>query len=78
MPVRVKLDAVLQKRRMTARRLAEQVGLSETQMSMFRSGKVRGLRFSTLARICFVLRCEPADLLSYERDEADMADRDED
>ena len=73
MPMRITLDAVLSARRMTAKALAERVGLSETQMSMFRSGKVRGLRFTTLSRMCFVLKCQPTDLFCYDEDEADMA-----
>lgn len=72
MPIRVTLDAVLQSRRMTAKVLAEQIGISETQMSLFRSGKVRGLRFATLSKICLTLRCQPSDLLTYEVDEADL------
>ncbi len=72
MPVRITLDAVLQARRMTAKALGEQVGLSETQLSMFRSGKVRGLRFATLSKICFVLKCQPQDLLVYDEDATDM------
>jgi len=72
MPIRITLDAVLARRNMTAREVAARVGISETQMSLFRSGKVRGLRFSTLARICAVLRCLPGDLLDYEPDPADL------
>jgi putative transcriptional regulator len=72
MPVRITLDAVLAERGMTAKALAEAVGLSETQLSMFRSGKVRGLRFSTLSRMCWVLKCQPADLVCYDEDAADM------
>ena len=49
MPIQVTLDAMLARRGMTARELAARVGISETQMSLFRSGKVRGIRFRTLA-----------------------------
>lgn len=73
MPVRVTLDAVLARRNMTAREVAARIGISETQLSLFRSGKVRGLRFSTLARMCAVLRCLPGDLLDYDADSADLA-----
>jgi putative transcriptional regulator len=66
MPVTVTLDALLAKRRMTGKQLAEAVGLSETQMSLFRSGKVRGVRFATLARMCEVLECRPGDLLGFD------------
>lgn len=68
MPIIVTLDAVLARRNITARELAGRIGISETQMSLFRSGKVRGIRFSTLAAICNVLRCLPGDLLDYRPD----------
>jgi putative transcriptional regulator len=73
MPVRVTLDAALAKRGMTGKQLAERMGLSETQLSLFRSGKVRGIRFATLARMCSVLGCVPGELLDYETDPADLA-----
>lgn len=72
MPIRVTLDTVLAQRGLTGKDLARQVGLSETQLSMFRSGKVRGLRFVTLARICAALECSPGDLLAYDFDTADL------
>jgi len=70
MPIIVTLDAVLGRRNITARELASRIGISETQMSLFRSGKVRGIRFSTLAKMCEVLRCLPGDLLDYHPDSA--------
>ncbi len=73
MPVRVTLDAALARRGMTGKELAERMGLSETQLSLFRSGKVRGIRFATLARMCAVLGCAPGELLYYEADPADLA-----
>ena len=72
MPIKVTLDAVLARRGMTARDLSARIGISETQLSLFRSGKVRGLRFATLARICAVLRCHPGDLLDYLHDAGDL------
>lgn len=76
MPILVTLDAVLASRGRTARDLAAEIGLSETQMSLFRSGKVRGIRFGTLARLCAALDCTPGDLLGYTRDLNDDADVD--
>lgn len=73
MPVRVTLDALMVARGLKARDVAAEVGLSETQFSLFRSGKVKGIRFSTLARLCAVLGCRPGDLLDYDRDPADLA-----
>jgi len=66
MPIRITLDQRLSARRMTARDLAAEIGLSETQLSLFRSGKVKGIRFSTLARLCKALGCRPGDLLDYD------------
>ena len=73
MPVKVTLDAALAKRGMTGKQLAEKMGLSETQLSLFRSGKVRGIRFATLAKMCAVLECAPAELLDYESDPSDLS-----
>lgn len=72
MPIRVTLDEVIVKRGIKARDLAAQVGLSETQLSLFRSGKVKGIRFRTLARLCAALNCRPRDLLDYDFDAADL------
>ena len=72
MPVQITLDAVLASRRLTGKQLAKEVGLSETQLSLFRSGKVRGIRFSTLARLCAILNCRPGDLIDYAYDPADV------
>ena len=72
MPVRVTLDAMLQKRGLTAKAVAERMHLSETQMSLLRSGKVRGLRFATLAKLCLLLECQPGDLFAYEVDPEDL------
>ena len=73
MPVVVTLDAVLAARRMKANALARTIGISETQLSLFRSGKVRGVRFSTVAALCAALDCKPGDLLDYVHDPADVA-----
>jgi len=73
MPIRVTLDAMLARRGMKARELAAAVGLSETQLSLFRSGKVRGIRFRTLAKLCAVLECSPGELLDYDPDAGDLA-----
>jgi putative transcriptional regulator len=72
MPVVVTLDAVLAARRMKAKDLARTIGISETQLSLFRSGKVRGVRFSTVAALCAALDCTPGDLMDYVHDPADI------
>jgi putative transcriptional regulator len=65
MPIIVHLDVMLAKRKMRSRELAEVVGITEQNISLLKSGKVRGVRFETLARICEVLQCQPGDLLEY-------------
>lgn len=72
MPIRVTLDDLIVRKGLKARDLAAKVGLSETQLSLFRSGKVKGIRFRTLARLCAALDCRPADLLDYDVDPADL------
>lgn len=72
MPVRVTLDVMLARRKMRARDVCERIGLSETQLSLLRTGKVRGVRFDTLAKLCLVLECAPGDLLGYDADETDL------
>jgi putative transcriptional regulator len=72
MPVRVTLDALIVSKGLKARDLAAEVGLSETQLSLFRSGKVKGIRFRTLARLCAALGCRPGDLLDYDLDATDL------
>jgi len=77
MPIRVTLDEMLARRGMKARELAAAVGISETQLSLFRSGKVKGIRFRTLARLCAVLGCAPGELLDYDHDADDLQEVDE-
>lgn len=66
MPIVVTLDVMLAKRKMRSRELAERIGITEPNLSLLKSGKVRGMRFETLAAICQVLQCQPGDLLSFE------------
>jgi putative transcriptional regulator len=77
MPIRITLDEMLARRGMKARELAAVIGLSETQMSLFRSGKVKGIRFGTLARMCAALECTPGELVGYDYDPLDLQGPDE-
>jgi len=65
MAIIVNLDVMLARRKMRSRELAERVGITEQNISLLKSGKVRGVRFDTLAAICDVLQCQPGDLLEY-------------
>ena len=62
----VTLDVMLARRKMKSKDLAERVGITEANLSLLRTGKVKGVRFETLAKICEVLECKPADLLDVE------------
>ncbi len=66
MPIVVYLDLMLARRKMRSRDLAAAVGISEVNISLLKSGKVKGVRFDTLERICSVLQCQPGDLLVHE------------
>ncbi len=68
MPIVTRLDVMLAKRKMTSKELASRIGISEQNLSLLRSGKVKGVRFSTLEAICRELDCQPGDLLEYEAD----------
>jgi len=75
MPIRVTLDVMLARRKVRAREVAEQIGLSETQLSLLRTGKVKGMRFDTLSKLCFVLDCTPGEILEYDRASSDLDTR---
>jgi putative transcriptional regulator len=66
MPIVVTLDVMLARRKLTSREVAQAIGLSETNLSLLKSGKVKGVRFETLEKLCEVLQCQPGDLLAYE------------
>lgn len=70
MGIVVRLDVMLAQRKMRSRELAERVGITEANLSLLKSGKVRGVRFETLAAICEALQCQPGDLLEWESDAA--------
>ena len=65
MPIIVNLDVMLARRKMRSKELAEKVGISEQNLSLLKSGKVKGVRFSTLEAICLHLQCQPGELLEY-------------
>lgn len=65
MPIVVNLDVMLAKRKVHGKELASAVGITEQNLSLLRTGKVKGVRFATLERICQVLECQPGDILEY-------------
>jgi putative transcriptional regulator len=72
MPIRVSLDVMLARRKVKSYELARAVGITESNLSLLKSGKVKGVRFSTLAAICRHLDCKPGDILDYEPSDDDL------
>ncbi len=65
MAIEIKLDLVLVQRKVRLTELAEKIGISVTNLSLLKTGKVKGVRFSTLEAICKQLDCQPGDILEY-------------
>jgi putative transcriptional regulator len=65
MPIIVNLDVMLARRKTRSKELAEKISISEQNVSLLKSGKVKGVRFETLERICAALDCQPGDILEY-------------
>ena len=65
MPIVVHLDVMLARRKMRSRELAEHIGITEQNVSLLKSGKVKGIRFETLEKICTALDCQPGDILEF-------------
>jgi putative transcriptional regulator len=69
MAIVIRLDVMMARRKVRSNVLARAIGITEANLSLLKSGKVKGLRFSTLEAICRVLECQPGDLLEYVPDE---------
>ena len=69
MPIVVRLDVMLALRKMRSKELAAIVGITEANLSQLKSGKVKGVRFETLEKICDALECQPGDLLEFVKED---------
>ena len=76
MAIRVQLDQMLVRRRMSLTELADRVGVTIANLSILKTGKARAVRFSTLSALCRELDCQPGDLLIYEPGPDDAGDDD--
>jgi putative transcriptional regulator len=74
MPIVINLDIMLARRKVKSRELAAHVGITEQNLSLLKSSKVRGIRFNTLERICEYLDCQPGDLLEFRPGESPQDD----
>lgn len=70
MPIVVKLDVMLAQRKVRSKDLAAYVGITPANLSLLKQGRVKGVRFDTVLRICQFLDCQPGDLLIYESDDS--------
>lgn len=68
MAIIVRLDKMMAERKMSLNELSEKIGLSTVNLSLLKTGKVKGVRFNTLESICSVLECQPGDLLEFSED----------
>ena len=71
MPIVVRIDVELAKRKMSVGDFAERVGLTPANIAVLKNGRAKAVRFSTLAAMCRVLECQPGDLLEWVPDESD-------
>ncbi len=67
MPIIVRLDVMMAHRKVKSKDLAAYIGMSEQNLSVLKTGKIKGVRFSTLEKICEYLDCKPGDIIDYER-----------
>jgi len=65
MAIQVNLDVMLARRKMKLNELSDRIGISVTNLSLLKTGKVKGMRFSTLDAVCRELDCQPGDILEY-------------
>lgn len=66
MPIIVRLDVMLARRKAKSKDLAAHIGITEANLSLLKSGKVKGVRFETLEKICDFLDCQPGDILEFD------------
>jgi len=69
MPIIIRLDVVMARKKVRSNVLARAIGITEANLSLFKSGKVKGIRFATLDAICRHLDCQPGDILEFVPDE---------
>lgn len=74
MPIVANLDVMMAKRKISSSQLAEQIDLTPANLSILKNNKAKAMRFSTLARICKALDCQPSDILEYIPEEEDTHD----
>ncbi|MBB1315642.1 MULTISPECIES: helix-turn-helix domain-containing protein [Aliivibrio] len=65
MTIRINLDVMMAKRKMRLKHLAQEVGITEANLSILKNGKAKAVRLATLDKLCEILECQPGDILEY-------------
>ncbi|EAS2904334.1 transcriptional regulator [Salmonella enterica] len=65
MAIIIQLDMILTKKKLTSRFLADEIGITEQNLSVLKNGRAKGIRFNTLDKICKILECQPGDIIQY-------------
>ena len=68
MEIRMNLDVMMARRKITSAELAERIGITQANLSILKTGKAKAIRFSTLMALCHELQCQPGDLLEFQDD----------
>lgn len=76
MPIIVNLDVMMARRKISLGELAERMGITQSNLSILKTGKAKAIRFSTLLNICRELECQPGDILEYRPAETDSEETD--
>ncbi|MDP2570719.1 helix-turn-helix transcriptional regulator [Vibrio penaeicida] len=71
MSICINLDVMMAKRKMRLKTLAQEVGITEANLSVLKNGKAKAVRFSTLEKLCEVLECQPGDILEYQAEHSE-------
>lgn len=69
MGIKVRLDAVMARRKMTLTELSERIGITPANLSILKTGKGKAIRFSTLEALCHELHCQPGEIIEYTEEE---------
>ena len=65
--IRVNLGVVMEKQGISSKELAKEIGITQANLSILKTGKAKGIRFATLNKLCQILKCQPGDILSYDQ-----------
>ncbi|MBD8087858.1 MULTISPECIES: helix-turn-helix domain-containing protein [Limosilactobacillus] len=65
--IKVNLGVVMEKRGISSKELAKEIGITPANLSILKTGKAKGIRFATLNKLCQILNCQPGDILSYDQ-----------